>query len=127
MFVQRFKNAIMKVLGFACLAVLLEVSLATKPVGQMTISYYDDNNCINHEADLPVTWASDTIYGGENCYDYNYGASAKLTGCYETSGCYCRFYKQNHCQGPAFDIDDGNCLPDSQSYFSFGCYYCTSC
>ena len=128
---QHSKRAIMKCLGFACVAVLLGVSLAIA-TEQMQINYYSDNNCTKYEGDVVVTWAIDrhSRYPQYTCYNYNYGTSVNIANCYKDY-CWCYFFPTTNCAKRGFaSIADssGNCLHDSSDvFYSFQCYYCIGC
>jgi hypothetical protein len=134
---QRFKSAIMKFLGFACLAVLLGVSSTTET--QMQINYYYDEKCTRYSGQVNVTWASDTTMETEsdpstqqtNCFNYNYGTSANIADCYGDS-CGCDFFLTYNCINKPepvpvnFANSNNYCLPKSYNYFSFACYFTTA-
>ena len=110
-------STIMKLLGFAYLAILVGVSSANE---QMQINYYSDSGCSENVGQVDVTWA-----GGSNCYNYNYGNSVNIASCYEDN-CWCYFYNQQNCAGNGAIVvanSDSNCLAGSSAYNSFACYY----
>ena len=128
---QRFKSAIMKFLGSACLAILLGVSSARspkeEPYGEVQINYYSDDQCSAYEREVVVTWASLLGDGGTNCFNYNYGTSANIAVFYG-SFCKCLIYGKENCVGHKIEINTdasqrANCLLGSFSYSSFACYY----
>jgi hypothetical protein len=119
---QRFESAIMKFLGFACLAVLLGVSSAAE---QMEIGYYADSGCDDYVKVLDVTWASESNTGQSNCFNYNLGNEDNGVGvanCNENS-CWCYFYEAENCASNRREVTANSCLSHSYLYKSFSCYY----
>jgi hypothetical protein len=118
---QHFKRpAIMKFLGFTCLAVLLLVSSAAT-FTQMQINYYSDRYCNDYVTEVDVTWAQNS-----NCYGYHGGNSVNIANCNIEGTCTCDFYGTSDCSGNTLELASSsanNCLHNAKDYYSFSCSY----